>query len=181
MSFLDKLNIYHRTIKNLSPYRQKLLCIFIFASLEMAIILSIPYIIKNFVDSVWIKKNIVNIKYVLIIISLLCLKALFHYLYQFNIRKITEEKIFISQNSLFRHLLFLPLKFFRNYKTGEITYRVTRDISSLEFAVTYSLISLTFSILTIIGGVCICFYLNPKLMIYMCVIFLLLLLITFGN
>jgi subfamily B ATP-binding cassette protein MsbA len=67
------------------------------------------------------------------------------------------------RQQLYRHLVTFSLRFFADRRTGEIVSRVTNDVTTLQAAVTDSLVTLLQQSLTLVGGVIFLFWLDWRL------------------
>lgn len=90
----------------------------------------IPFLSKNIIDSVTIEKNYAFFQESIIFI----ISVLIGYLILSTITNIISIKYFlniekITKKDLFEQLLLKKIRFFKNYKPGEIVYRFEKDMN----------------------------------------------------
>lgn len=71
-----------------------------------------------------------------VIVAIFFLKSLFGYLQNFLMVSIEQLVIKDIRNELYGHIHDLPLKFFHNFKTGQLITRITSDINMVRGALT---------------------------------------------
>jgi subfamily B ATP-binding cassette protein MsbA len=87
---------------------------------------------------------------------------LLHFLGQ---RVIADLRLSIQQ-----HLLYLPLRFFKESRVGEIVSRVTNDVTTLQGVLTETPIAMLRQVVTIIGGITLMAIMNWQLTLLIFVI-----------
>lgn len=158
------MHIIIRLLNYLKPYRRKFAGVLFFIIISSLLSLSIPYLIKNFIDISWQNKNIFNMKLIIWIVGIIfCLQKIFSSLQGYWLTFIGEKIILILQNQLYFHIQNSSLKFFEKYKTGDLMARITKDVGSIQGLITSDFTNLITSVLTLIGGIILIFYLNWKL------------------
>ena len=95
------------------------------------------------------------------------LQAVFNYLRVYNLGLVGEGVVADLRKSLYGHLLGLPVPFFEARKTGEITSRLTSDITTVQGAVSNALAQFINQSITLVGGVVYLFILNVRLSLVM--------------
>ncbi len=103
----------------------------------------------------------------LFLIGIFLFQAVFNYLRTYLLGLVGEGVVADLRKSLFKHLMGLPISFFESRKTGEITSRLTSDISTVQGAVSQALAQFISQLITLIGGVVVIFILNTKLTLVM--------------
>ena len=103
----------------------------------------------------------------LILIGVFVFQAAFNYLRVYNLALVGEGVVADLRKSLYAHLLTLPVKFFEGRKTGEITSRLTSDITTVQGAVSQALAQFINQSITLVGGTIYLFILNFKLSLVM--------------
>ena len=103
----------------------------------------------------------------LILIGVFVFQAGFNYLRVFNLALVGEGVVADLRKSLYAHLLTLPVRFFEERKTGEITSRLTSDITTVQGAVSQALAQFINQSITLIGGSIYLFILNFRLALVM--------------
>ncbi len=103
----------------------------------------------------------------LFLIGIFLFQAVFNYLRTYMLGLVGEGVVADLRKGLFKHLMGLPISFFESRKTGEITSRLTSDISTVQGAVSQALAQFISQLITLIGGVVVIFILNAKLTLVM--------------
>src|SRR5690606_31496670 len=71
------------------------------------------------------------------------------------------------RKQLFSHLLTLPVRFFEERKTGEMTSRLTSDVATVQAAVSQAVAQLVNQAINLVGGLLVLFYLDVRLTLVM--------------
>ena len=103
----------------------------------------------------------------LLLIGITVLQAVFNYLRVYNLGLVGEGVVADLRKALYGHLLGLPVPFFEARKTGEITSRLTSDITTVQGAVSNALAQFINQSITLVGGVVYLFILNVRLSLVM--------------
>jgi ATP-binding cassette, subfamily B, bacterial MsbA len=103
----------------------------------------------------------------LLLVGIFIFQAVFNYLRVYMLAQVGEGVVADLRKSLFGHLMGLPVRFFESRKTGEITSRLTSDISTVQGAVSQALAEFVNQTITLIGGVIILFVKNVQLTLVM--------------
>ncbi len=103
----------------------------------------------------------------LLLIGITVLQAVFNYLRVYNLGLVGEGVVADLRKALYGHLLGLPVPFFEARKTGEITSRLTSDITTVQGAVSNALAQFINQSITLVGGVIYLFILNFRLSLVM--------------
>ena len=103
----------------------------------------------------------------LLLLGIFLVQAVFNYLRVFYLAKVGEGVVADLRKKLFAHLMGLSASFFENRKTGEITSRLTSDISTVQAVVSQALAQFVNQFITLLGGIIFLFVLNFKLTLLM--------------
>lgn len=155
---------FKRLLSYARPYKSKILLAFTLSMLVSIFSLTIPWILKSFIDAILQEKNITKLSLVafsIIIVSIFRSTSSYGQNYLLNLigQRITMD----FRNKIYQHLQNLSISFFDKQKTGDIISRVTNDVGILQNLYTSTLISIVTSPITIIGGIILILYLNFKL------------------
>lgn len=99
-----------------------------------------------------------NLLYILFAIYLA--NALFTWLANFGMAKISESTLYQIRKKLFEHLEKLPISYFDKNKKGDIMSRFTNDVTVISDALTDALMQILSSLITIVGVTIIMFKVN---------------------
>jgi ATP-binding cassette, subfamily B, bacterial MsbA len=100
---------------------------------------------------------------VVILIGVFLAQSVFGVAQSYLLSRVGENIVADIRRALYGHLLTLSPKFFESRKTGEITSRLTSDVSSVQGVVSTALAQLASQSITLIGGVAILFINNWRL------------------
>ena len=148
-------------------YKVKLIWGFIFIILSNIGTVYVPLFLKDAINGLQTKITTNELlDYGLLIIGVSALAGLFRFLIRESIIVVSREIEFDLRRDFWKHIQYLPLRYFQNNSTGNIMAHATNDISAVRMflgpAVMYSLD--TFVRLTIVIGIMLS--LNPSLTLY---------------
>lgn len=147
---------FSRLISFGRPYWRQLVGAAIAMVIGTVLGLVLPAVAGNLIDIVFVKADrnaLNNIALVLVVVFLFQAASVFAQSYLISYAG--ERVVTDLQKRLYTHLQKLPLGFFNEQRTGDLTSRFTNDVSVVRFAVTGNLISLAQSLITLIGGIAI--------------------------
>lgn len=96
----------------------------------------------------------------LILLIIYVLNAVFTYVSNYGMAKISESVLYQIRKKLFDHLEKLPVSFFDKNKKGDIMSRFTNDVAVISDALTDALMQIISGLITIIGVSIIMFVVN---------------------
>lgn len=143
--------------------------------------LLIPLFTKNLVDN--FVNSALNTNVILIIGILFILQAILSgisiYLLCFLGQSITES----LRLQLWRKLVFLPIKFYDEHKTGQLVSQMTNDTTQIKNVITSHIITIISGVFSIIGSTVVLFMLDTQLtlLIFASGLFMILLVKPFGT
>ena len=137
------MNIYKRYLQYLFRYKAGLILGLITSLLTAAATVAPIYIIQNIVKAAFEEKNF-NGLIAAIIIGLIAIFVIFimTYFSRFIMEYLSRKVIYHVRNNLFSALMFLPMKFYKEEKAGNIISHATNDIQALHFFTASSVITL---------------------------------------
>tara|TARA_B100000780_G_scaffold72133_1_gene48331 strand:+ start:252 stop:2036 length:1785 start_codon:yes stop_codon:yes gene_type:complete len=114
---------------------------------------------------------------------LLLLQAVFSFGRIIFFERVTQKALASLRQSMYSHLIDLPLSFFHSKRVGELTNRLQSDIGVLQETFTSSLPELIRQLVIIIGGIGLLAYTSIKLTLFMLAVLpiIILLAIIFGS
>ena len=146
--------------------------------------LALPYAARYLVDSVFVSYSLAELnRIVLIMFGLFIFQAGLGYGQNYLLNFLGQRVIADLRLSIQGHLLYLPMRFFKESKVGEIVSRVTNDVTTLQAVLTQTPISLLRQIVTIIGGITLMAVMNWRLTLFIFIIIppMILLAVFFGR
>ena len=155
-----------RLLTLVRPYRWQLVVALIAVVIASGLGLVFPSVIGQLVDSAFGDANggtgTLN-RIALFLFGIFAVQAVFDYFRTYFLALVGEGVVADLRTKLYTHLLGLPVKFFDNRKTGEITSRLTSDVAVVQAAVSQSLAQLVSQSITLVGGVVLIFTISPRL------------------
>jgi subfamily B ATP-binding cassette protein MsbA len=101
----------------------------------------------------------------LLLVVIFFLQAGFNFVRTYFLSAMGEAVVADLRIATYDHLMTLPVKFFDSRKTGEITSRLTSDVSVVQSTVSNSLAAAMAQAITLIGGVILLFVMSVRLSI----------------
>lgn len=100
-------------------------------------------------------------------IAVLVGQAIFSFLRVILFVNVTEKTLATLRQTIYSHLIRLPMKFFGERRVGELSSRISSDISLLQETFTTTLAEFIRQMIIIIGGVVILLITSPQLTVFM--------------
>ncbi|MCX7744372.1 MAG: ABC transporter transmembrane domain-containing protein [Flavobacteriales bacterium] len=156
-----------RIFRYIAPYRVPfiigLICLAISSVSSLAIFSSLGELIdftqQNFKEKVW--------QVTLLLGVLLIVQAITSYLRIYTFSIVTENSIAKLRKDVFNQLLILPMQYYASKRTGELSSRISSDISTIKDSLTTYLAEFIRQIIIIIGSVAIMWSTSWKLALFM--------------
>lgn len=143
-----------RLYKFVAPYWKQMVLAAVALTIWSLISLAMPYAARYLVDSVFVTYSRTDLNQMtLIMFGLFILQALIGYGQNYLLHFLGQRVIADLRLAIQQHLLYLPLRFFKESRVGEIVSRVTNDVTTLQAVLTETPISMLRQIVTIIGGI----------------------------
>jgi ABC transporter fused permease/ATP-binding protein len=157
-----------RLYRYIKPYKYEyaLGLLFLFGSSSAS--LAFPKLLGQLVDLGNQGKLAEEIDHIaLILIIVLVLQSVFSYFRIYLFVHVAEKTLADLRRSAFDQMIRLPMKFFQNRRVGELTSRISSDITLLQDALTSTLAEFIRQIIIIIGGVSLLMITSLKLTLFM--------------
>jgi len=130
--------------------------------------LAFPQVVRMLIDAAVVEHDSQKLnKLVLFLISLFALQAGFSFLRTYLLSYTGERIVADVRTQLYNHLTALPAAFFANRRVGELTSRLTSDVTVVQTVTTGSITELLRSSILLIGGVTIIIVRNTRLSLMM--------------
>ncbi|MER3489425.1 MAG: ABC transporter ATP-binding protein [Meiothermus sp.] len=153
------------------PYRAGLIVALIATLFSSAFGLLFPMVIGRLVDASFLRIGSADTsvldRTVLILIGVFALQAFFSAVQSYLLSRVGEGVVADLRRTVYAHLLTLSPRFFEARKTGEITSRLTSDISTVQGVVSSALVQVFSQTLSLVGTVVILFVTNWQLSLLM--------------
>jgi len=159
----------------LKPYRFTFFIGWIFLLLSTGATFSFPYLMGQLLGSSSITdspsdwsfelSDINSLAFTLLI--LFVAQAVFSYFRVVLFTNVTENALRDLRNDAFQKLIHLPMDFFNRNKVGELTSRISNDITQIQETLRTTIAEFFRQLVTVVGGACLLFYFSWKLALIM--------------
>lgn len=157
-----------RLISYARPYQGRLIIGFFSLVLAGLLGLASPQLIRLMMDAAFQARNPAMLnRYILLLFGVYGLQALFSFLRSYLFAQVGERVVADLRQQLYRHLLSLPIQFFAEQRVGELTSRMSSDVTVIQTVASTSLVEISRQSLLFIGGTVIIFLMSPRLTLVM--------------
>lgn len=181
----EKVKITKQTLKNakgifgyLKPYGFVFFIGWIFLVLSTSAGFAFPYLMGQLLggtstDSVSMGDavsniNLTNINQVAFMLLILFIaQSVFSFFRVILFTNVTENALRDMRNDAFQKLIYMPMDFFNRNKVGELTSRISNDITQIQETMRTTIAEFFRQIVIIVGGVILLFYFSWKLALIM--------------
>jgi ATP-binding cassette subfamily B protein len=154
-------------LKYLSPYRGTFIVGIIFLALSTATSLAFPKLVGSIIEVIEGKsKYTINQITFFLFVVLIC-QSIFSYFRIYLFTKVSELAMNNIRSDVFSKIITLPIAFLEQRRVGELTSRITSDVSQLQGMLSFTLAEIFRQIATLIVGISILFYTSWKLTLFM--------------
>ncbi|MEO0555708.1 MAG: ABC transporter transmembrane domain-containing protein [Bacteroidota bacterium] len=151
------------------PYKTRFIMGMICLIFGSVILLSFPYLAGKLVDvasgKLWLLGTINQLTIALI--AVLLIQSVFSFLRVYLFAQVSERSMADVRKAVFSNILLLPLSFFDARRVGELTSRITSDVSMLQDTFSTTLAEVFRQLATLVIGTAIIFFITPKLTLFM--------------
>lgn len=155
----------------LTPYRVTFVLGLVVIGLSSMTTLAFPYFLKVLIDSAdAIRQGQATIQpgtIALGMVGILLLQGVFSFLRVFLLTQVGERALADLRKDVYQRLIRLSMDFFAQRRVGELSSRLSSDLSQIQDAVTFMLAELLRGILTLLIGIGLILYISPKLTLVM--------------
>ena len=166
LSLRDKMAwaSYVRLIKYCLPYKRRIATALTCMVLSSLFGVIPPWLIKDVVDGVLIKKQLAMLNILAVSVVLLyVLKAVFGYFHMYLMTWVGQKVIIDIRLELYDHTQRLSLATLYSKRSGEFLSRITNDVSTLQAILASVVVDLVVQGTTFVGILGFLFFLNWKL------------------
>jgi subfamily B ATP-binding cassette protein MsbA len=118
------------------------------------ITLAFPQVVRHLLDAAFVSRSDHALNRIaLILIALFALQGLLNFTQVWLLTTMAEQVIAKLREDLFAHLVRLSPGFFTEQRTGELTSRLSTDVTLLQSVMTYQMTELARQILFLVGGI----------------------------
>jgi len=143
-----------RLYKFVQPYWKQMALAAISLTIWSLISLAMPYASRYLVDSVFVTYSRTDLNRItMILLGLFIFQAFIGYGQNYLLQFLGQRVVADLRLAIQQHLLYLPMRFFKESRVGEIVSRVTNDVTTLQVVLTETPIALLRQVITIICGI----------------------------
>jgi subfamily B ATP-binding cassette protein MsbA len=160
----EELGTYARLLVYVRPYTKWMVVSIIALLFSVGLGLILPLVIRNLVDLIFVDNDLPQLNRLAIGLFLVfILQSIFSFAHRLSLAYVGENAVKDIRIEVFSHLQALSLRFFGDFRTGEIVSRITNDTSLLQSAITDDLVALLRQGITLIGAAVLLFWLDWRL------------------
>jgi ABC transporter fused permease/ATP-binding protein len=149
----------------LRPYRGLFAAGLLFIALGSLTTLAFPYMLKAIVDSAQPGATIPFTpgQIALAMMGILALQMLFSFMRIYLFTRVGENAVADMRRDIYSRLIAMPMAFFAQQRSGELSSRISADVTQIQDTLTSAFAELLRGILTLVVGIGLIFYISPKL------------------
>ncbi|MEY3435771.1 MAG: hypothetical protein RL335_227, partial [Bacteroidota bacterium] len=154
----------------MQPYRWHFIAGLIFITLSSITTLSFPYFLKKLIDTAVSTEKEWNFspnQIALLMICILILQMCFSFGRVYFFTYSGENALADLRKEVYNRMILLPMEFFAKRRVGELSSRLSADLSQIQDAMTLMLAEILRGILTLLIGIGLIFYISHKLTLVM--------------
>lgn len=160
----EELGTFARLLGYVRPYIKWMAVSTIALLFSVGLGLILPLVIRNLVDLILVDNDLPQLNRLAIgLFIVFILQAIASFVHRLSLAYVGENAVADIRVQVYSHLQALSLRFFGDYRTGEIVSRITNDTSLLQAAITNDLVALLRQGLTLIGAAILLFWLDWRL------------------
>ncbi|GAB3712930.1 ABC transporter transmembrane domain-containing protein [Spirosoma flavus] len=156
-----------RVFRYVRPYRMQFVAGFIFLILSTATTLSFPALIGQVTSVIQGKSPFTLNQVILMFGGILVLQAIFSFFRIYFFAQVSERSMADVRREVYGKIITLPIPFFEKRRVGELTSRLSADVSQLQDVLSITLAELFRQVATLLGGTLFILYVSWKLTLFM--------------
>lgn len=146
------------------PYRTILIVGILSSAISGGLGLIFPQFVGQFFDAFISGSSMGGLnRVVFLLLVIFAIQAVFNFFRTYFLNLTGEGVVADLRSNLYGHLIYLPARFFENRKTGEITSRLTSDISTVQAVVSTSIAQFVNQAVLLIGSIVLIIVTNFRL------------------
>ncbi len=171
--------------KYIKPYRSKFILALVFIALSAFTTMLFPFLLGKMIDaaSPGTKLNLpqstesfgFNLKaihwslntIILLIFAQLSVQMIFSFMRIYLLTEVGEKSLADMRKDLYSKLLSMPMSFYSDQRVGELSSRISSDLSQIQDAISFTLAEFLRGIFTLIIGLSFIFIISTKLALVM--------------
>jgi ABC-type multidrug transport system fused ATPase/permease subunit len=157
--------------KYVKPYRAKFIAGLIVISLSSASTMAFPYLLKRLLDSINVKDAAnyfaTPTGIAIAMVGLMMMQFIISFLRVYLFTYVGENAVADMRKDIYQRMITMPMDFFSQRRVGELSSRVTADVSQIQDTVTTTLSEILRGVLTLTIGMSLIFFLSTRLALLM--------------
>jgi len=163
----EGLKITLQLLRYLRPYRMTFAAGMVFLALSTGTSLAFPKLVGSIIEVIEGKSRFTINQITLLLFLVILGQAIFSYFRIYLFSKVSEKAVNNIRLDVFSKIITLPVPFLEERRVGELTSRITSDVSQLQGLLSFTLAELFRQVATLIVGMSILFYTSWKLTLFM--------------
>ena len=155
----------------LKPYKAAFFTGLLVIGLSSMTTLALPYFLKQLIDSADAlrqgKTAVAPGTIALWMLGILIIQMLLSFTRVYLFTRVGENALADLRIDVYKKMIRLPMDFFAQRRVGELSSRLSSDLSQIQDAVTFMLAEIIRGILTLVVGIGLILYISPKLTLIM--------------
>jgi ABC transporter fused permease/ATP-binding protein len=151
----------------LKPYRWTFVTGLLFIALSSGTTMAFPYFLKKLIDSAHslsLGKDAISPGTIALwMLGILSLQMIFSFMRVYLFTYVGEHALADMRKDVYRKMIMMPMNFFAQRRVGELSSRISADLSQIQDAVTGMLAEILRGLLTLIIGMVLIFVLSKQL------------------
>lgn len=163
----EGLKITLHLLRYLRPYRMTFAAGMLFLALSTGTSLAFPKLVGSIIEVIEGKSQFTINQITALLFLVLLGQAIFSFFRIYLFSKVSEKAVNNIRLDVFSKIITLPVPFLEERRVGELTSRITSDVSQLAGLLSFTLAELFRQAATLIVGMSILFYTSWKLTLFM--------------
>lgn len=156
-----------RVFRYVRPYRMQFVIGFVFLILSTTTTLSFPALIGQVTSVIQGKSPFTLNQVILMFGGILVLQAIFSFFRIYFFAQVSERSMADVRREVYSKIITLSIPFFEKRRVGELTSRLSADVSQLQDILSITLAELFRQVATLVGGTLFILYVSWKLTLFM--------------
>jgi ATP-binding cassette, subfamily B, bacterial len=154
-------------LRYLRPYRWTFIAGMVFLGLSTATSLAFPKLVGSIIEVIEGKSPYSINQITIFLFFVLICQAVFSFFRIYLFTKVSEMAVNNIRSDVFSKIITLPIAFLEHRRVGELTSRITSDVSQLQGLLSFTLAEVFRQLATLVVGIAILFYTSWKLTLFM--------------
>jgi subfamily B ATP-binding cassette protein MsbA len=157
-----------RLFSYVRPYRVRIAIAVACLILAGALGLAFPQVVRLLIDAAFVEKDQDKLnRLAILLVGVFAVQAAFSFVRSYLLSSTGEKVVADVRTDLYSHLIYLPASFYANRRVGELTSRLSSDVTIIQTVTTGSFAEMLRLSLTLVGGIAIIAVTNLRLTLLM--------------